>query len=118
MAGNTAQICVKSFRADWNKHIPIAALCEKYGITKDQLVRLKRVWGLRPRHDRRLRYKPTRRNADPTPDQIAAACRAIRDGWDEATERQRRGADQLPVEIRVIDTRLLGLEESGITADE
>lgn len=118
MAGNTDKICVKSFRADWNKHIPIAALCEKYGITKDQLVRLKRVWRLEPRHDRRLRYRHWRRAPDPTPEEIKAACEAIRAGWDETTEKERRGLSATPVEVQVISTRALGIEDAHLSDDE
>jgi hypothetical protein len=116
MAGNTDKICVKSFRADWNKHIPIAALCEKYGITKDQLVRLKKLWRLKPRHDRRLRYKPGFRPLPPTPEEIAAACAAIRAGWDDATEMERRGCKPARVEIQIVDTSAFGL--SGLTSGD
>lgn len=118
MAGNTDKICVQSFRADWNKHIPIAALCEKYGITKDQLVRLKKTWGLEPRHDRRLRYRHGRRQPDPTPEQIKEACAAIRAGWDEATERERRGVVPTSVEVRVVRTSTLGIDEWVFSDEE
>lgn len=58
MAGNTAVISMAQFTADWGAHIPIAALCERYTVTKDQVLRLKVLWQLPPRHDRRLRAKP------------------------------------------------------------
>ncbi len=58
MAGNTAVISMAQFSADWAAHIPIAALCERYTVTKDQVLRLKVVWSLAPRHDRSLRAKP------------------------------------------------------------
>lgn len=109
MAGNPDKICVKSFRADWNQHIPIAALCQKYGITKDQLVRLKKVWRLKPRHDRRLRYRPSRRIVDPTPEEIKAACLEIRSRWDDETERERRGIKPRAFEVPVADAESLGM---------
>jgi hypothetical protein len=58
MAGNTAVISMTQFSADWAAHIPIAALCERYTVTKDQVLRLKVIWNLPPRHDRSLRVKP------------------------------------------------------------
>jgi hypothetical protein len=58
MAGNTAVISMAKFSADWATHIPISALCERYTVTKDQVLRLKVIWQLAPRHDRRLRAKP------------------------------------------------------------
>lgn len=72
MAGNTARINVTAFRADWAAHMPIALLCVRWTVSKDQIVRLKRVWELPPRHDRRLRYKPPR-PIPPTPEEIAAS---------------------------------------------
>lgn len=58
MAGNTAVISMAQFSADWAAHIPIASLCERYTVTKDQVLRLKIIWQLPPRHDRSLRAKP------------------------------------------------------------
>lgn len=58
MAGNTATISMAQFSADWAAHIPIAALCERYTVTKDQVLRLRAIWHLPPRHDRSLRAKP------------------------------------------------------------
>ena len=83
--GNTATINVVSFRAQWDSHIPIRALCENFTITRDQVTRLKFVWDLPPRHDRRLRFKPVRQR-DPTPREIAQACREIQARWDAHTQ--------------------------------
>jgi hypothetical protein len=58
MAGNTAVISMMTFATDWAAHVPISALCERYTVTKDQVLRLKTIWQLAPRHDRRLRQKP------------------------------------------------------------
>lgn len=88
MAGNTATINVSAFRADWAAHIPMRALCVRWTITRDQVIRLKHVWHLPPRHDRRLRAKPVRQ-PDPTPDEIAAYCREIQMGWDDQTREDR-----------------------------
>ena len=66
MAGKTATINVTQFRADWDLHVPIAFLCVKYTITKDQVVRLRDHWQLPLRLDRRLRFKP-KRPQPPTP---------------------------------------------------
>lgn len=117
MAGNTDTICVPSFRADWKNNVPIAALCQKYGITRDQLVRLKREWRLKPRHDRRVR--PREQQPDPTPEEIAAACKAIRESWDEDTELARRtiGAPDL-VRVQIIPAAEIGVDEPRGFDDE
>lgn len=88
MPGNTATIDVCQFRADWMSHAPMRALCDRYGITRDQVIRLKVVWSLPPRHDRKLRFKP-KRQKDPSPSAIAKACRLIQEQWDEATRVAR-----------------------------
>ena len=90
MAGNTATIDVCQFRADWDSHVPMRVLCERYDITRDQVIRLKVVWQLPPRHDRKLRYKPKRRDiVDPTPAEIRARCAEIQARWDETTRNAR-----------------------------
>jgi hypothetical protein len=72
MAGNTAVISMVKFATDWAAHIPISALCERYTVTKDQVLRLKTIWQLAPRHDRRLRQKP-KWAPRPTRDEDAAS---------------------------------------------
>jgi hypothetical protein len=72
MAGNTARIDSVQFRLDWGQHIPIAALCVRYTITKDQVVRLRNVWRLPLRLDRSLRFKPPRPKP-PTPEEVKAS---------------------------------------------
>lgn len=89
MKGNTATIDVQAFRADWLTHMPMRALCERWTITRDQVIRLKHVWHLPPRHDRRLRAKPVR-HPDPTPREIAQACREIQARWTEEMREDRR----------------------------
>ena len=84
----TATISIEQFRADWLDYTPISVLCERYAITKDQLIRLRETWELPPRLDCSRRHKPER-SRDPTPAEIAAACRRIQDTWDEHTKAQR-----------------------------
>ena len=72
MAGNTAVISMVKFATDWAAHVPISALCERYTVTKDQVLRLKTIWQLAPRHDRRLRQKP-KWAPKPTRDEDAAS---------------------------------------------
>lgn len=87
MQGSTATISVAAFRADWLQHVPMRDLCDRYSITRDQVVRLKFVWELPPRHDRRLRAKT--RHVDPTPEEIAQACLRIQATWSEEVRQNR-----------------------------
>ena len=87
-AGNTATISIEQFRADWCDHKPIVQLCEMYSITKDQVIRLRDVWSLPLRNDRRLRSKPERQR-DPAPHEIEAACLRIQATWDDRTRELR-----------------------------
>lgn len=75
MAGNTARIDRATLSAQWLAHIPMASIAQAWTITSHQLVRLREVWGLPPRNDRRLRRKPSRadRLLDPTPEELAAS---------------------------------------------
>jgi len=89
--GNTATIDVVSFRAQWGSHVPIRSLCENFTITRDQVTRLKFIWDLPPRNDRRLRFKPDRSESrDPTPSEIRKACLAIQSTWDDRTRGERQ----------------------------
>lgn len=91
MAGVTATISLQAFRADWDSHMPYAALCVRYTVTRDQIIRLRNIWGLKPRTDCRLRYKPKRsEQKDPTTRQIRAACLRIQATWDDEIREQRR----------------------------
>ena len=89
MRGNTATISLTAFRADWLTHMPMRALCERWTISRDQVIRLKHVWALPPRHDRRLRAKPVRQR-DPTPREIEQACKEIQATWTEEVREDRR----------------------------
>jgi len=102
MAGNTSTISVQAFSADWAAHLPMRALCERYTITRDQVVRLAVVWELPRRHDRALRWKPKRsEQRDPTEDEIwNKLVFQIQATWDESTELQRRVTKPTVFELR------------------
>jgi hypothetical protein len=102
MRGITATIDVATFRADWMTHMPISALCERWTISKDQVLRLRDVWKLPLRNDRRLRFKPERQR-DPTPREIAQACREIQARWDERTREERAVVKQSTVSLQRIE---------------
>lgn len=89
MRGNTATISLTAFRADWMTHMPMRDLCIRYTVSRDQVVRLKHVWNLPPRHDRRLRAKPARQR-DPTQAEIRRACASIQATWSEDVREDRR----------------------------
>ena len=104
MAGVTATISVTAFRADWDTHMPMRALCERYTITRDQVIRLRDVWDLPLRNDRRLRFKPKRSEMrDPTPREIIQACKEIQAKWDERTREERAVIKTQHVSLRRIE---------------
>jgi hypothetical protein len=105
MAGVTATISITAFRGDWETHMPISALCERWTITKDQVLRLRTLWNLPLRNDRRLRFKPSREDTrDPTIEEIKAACLEIQSRWDENTRRMRLVSKPQPLELRPVET--------------
>jgi hypothetical protein len=104
MAGVTATISVAAFRADWATHMPITALCDRWTITKDQVLRLRDLWELPLRNDRRLRYKPKRcEYRDPTPREIVKACKDIQARWDDRTREERSVVKNRPVTLARIE---------------
>lgn len=109
MRGNTATISLTAFRADWLTHMPMRDLCVRYTITRDQVVRLKHVWSLPPRHDRRLRAKPVRQR-DPTPAEIRKACASIQATWTAEVREERRVT-------KTAQFRLQRIELNGETLD-
>lgn len=113
MRGNTATISLTAFRADWLTHMPMRALCERYTISRDQVVRLKHCWNLPPRHDRRLRAKPVRQR-DPTPHEIAQACREIQATWSQAVREDRQVTKPKPVTLKRVEMS----DEARQAADE
>jgi hypothetical protein len=111
MAGNTATISISRFRADWLDHTPIGQLCERYSVTKDQVIRLRDVWALPLRNDRRLRAKP-KRQRDPTPTEIEAACLRIQSLWDERTRELRAVQKTQHVSLRIVGASEIQLPPS------
>jgi len=89
MRGITSTISVAAFRADWMTHMPMRALCERWTISRDQVIRLAVVWELPRRHDRKLRAKPVRQR-DPTTTEIQQACIRIQATWSKDVEEDRR----------------------------
>jgi len=115
MAGNTARIDIVQFRKDWGSHIPISALCVRYTVTKDQVVRLRNVWHLPLRLDRSLRFKPPRPKP-PTPEEIAAseaslgfapaiaaAVTCVQVTWDARTREERQVTKPTAFSLRRIE---------------
>lgn len=102
MRGNTATISLTAFRADWLAHLPMRELCCRYTISRDQVIRLKHVWQLPPRHDRKLRAKPVRQK-DPTPREIAHACLEIQAKWTAEIREERSVTKTQHVSLRRIE---------------
>lgn len=104
MPGNTAAIDFAILQVQWDSHCAMAAICSHWTITKDQLIRLKAVVPLQPRHDRRFRFKPPRSEyRDPTPLEIAEACLRIQAGWDTRTREQRSSVKSQPFTLKRIE---------------
>jgi hypothetical protein len=102
--GNTATINFSTLRIHWDSHAPMAAICSHFSISKDQLIRLKKVVPLPPRHDRRLRFKPKRSEMrDPTPREIKQACKEIQAKWDARTREERAVIKTQTVHLRRIE---------------
>jgi hypothetical protein len=96
--GSTTSVQISLFRADWSNGFLISEICQRHTLTKDQVVRLRVGLELPPRLDRAARLR-RHTPPPPTPDQIKERAAAIREGWDEDTERRRRGAIERPYEI-------------------
>lgn len=104
MAGNTATIEFSTLRIQWASHSSMSSICSFWTITKDQLIRLKTVAGLPPRHDRRFRFKPKRSECrDPTPEEISAACVRIQAGWDSRTREDRAVTKRQGVSVEMFE---------------
>lgn len=105
MAGDTTAVDIQTLRIQWDSHSSMAAIASFWTITKDQLVRLRDVYELPLRHDRRLRFKPHPDAVrDPTPREIEQRCKEVRAKWDDATEKARRvyKGETTRVEIQII----------------
>ena len=77
------------FVRGWRDGLTYAELCERHGITRDQAIRLRDVFGCEKRIDRKLRRKPLRAK-DPSPDEIASCCSTLRMRWTKKEEALRR----------------------------
>jgi hypothetical protein len=113
MRGNTATISLTAFHADWMTHIPMRALCERWTISRDQVIRLAEVWDLPRRHDRKLRARQVRQR-DPTPREIARMSTEIQATWSEDTREDRRVVKTQHVTLHRLE---LSDEPSHRTAD-
>jgi hypothetical protein len=77
------------------------ALCERWTISRDQVIRLAVVWELPRRHDRKLRAKPVRQR-DPTTTEIRDACLQIQAKRTEDVREDRRVIKTQHVSLRRI----------------
>lgn len=84
--------------------MPIAALCVRYSISKDQVIRLRDLWDLELRINRKLRYKPARgETRDPTPSEIQQRCKEVQSRWDDRTRQERAVIKPRPVTLKRIE---------------
>jgi hypothetical protein len=104
MPGNTNTIEFRTLRIQWAQHLPMAAICDYWTISRDQLIRLRDVLPLAKRHDRKLRYKPLDNWRDPTDPAeleasegslalapaIAERATCVSAYWDDATRAARQ----------------------------
>jgi hypothetical protein len=81
--------------------MPMRALCERWTISRDQVIRLADVWQVPRRYDRKLRAKPVRQR-DPTTTEIRDACLQIQATWSDDTREDRRVTKTRHVSIQRI----------------
>lgn len=118
MAGNTAAVDRQTLRIQWDAYLPMAAICQHWTITIDQLVRLRDIWDLEPRNDRRRRYKPKGDEKFPEPDSaelaasegslnlapfVAARVTCVQVRWDAATREERQVQKATPFRLARIE---------------
>jgi hypothetical protein len=116
MAGNTATIDATVLQIQWDAYVPMVEICAHWTITKDQLIRLRDVWGFQRRNDRRRRYKPPRaRRPDAAEERasqeslelaplVAARVTCVQATWDAVTRESRAVRKSTPFAMKVIDT--------------
>jgi len=119
MAGNTAVINQATLKRQWDSYIPLACIAQYWSVTSHQLIRLREVWGLDPRNDRRRRYKPSRdeRMLDPDEDELAASqssldlapmvaerVTAIQATWSHAVREDRQAVKPQPFRMARLET--------------
>lgn len=130
MPGNTATIDVAVLREQWSSQMPMVAICTHWTVTKDQLIRLRDVFALPKRHDRKLRHKPPRA---PRPDaaelaaseaslnlapQIAERVTVTQAAWTFEVRMSRRMAESSPFMLRWVESegvirRFLDRDDAG-----
>jgi hypothetical protein len=99
---NTAAASVQALiREVWASGSTIADLTKFVGISKDQFIRLRGLLDLPLRLDRSQRAKPARERI--TWQVVEQRKREIREGWDEATEYDRRVVKNSSVILRVVE---------------
>ena len=116
MRGVTATISLAAFRADWMTHMPMRALCERWTISRDQVIRLAVVWQLPRRHDRKLRAKPVRQR-DPTTTEIQQACMLIQATWSDDVREDRRVTKSQAVSLKRIQLDSETREQTAYDGD-
>lgn len=116
MRGVTATISLAAFRADWMTHMPMRALCDRWTISRDQVIRLAVVWHLPRRHDRKLRAKPVRQR-DPTTTEIQQACMLIQATWSDDVREDRRVTKSQTVSLKKIPLDSETREHTGYDGD-
>lgn len=119
MPGNTTRVERSILELQWDAYIPMAAICQHWTITKDQLVRLRDVWELPLRLDRKRRYKPSRleRMLDPDEDELAASqasldlapmvaerVTCVQATWSEEVRAERQAIKPEPFRLARIET--------------
>ena len=99
--GNTTTIDVQTLRLQWSSHSTMASICTYWGVSRDQLIRLRDVHGLPKRHDRSHRRKPARYREPGLAERLAseesldlapgveACAAAVRASWSDITRHAR-----------------------------
>jgi len=114
--GNTSAICVAAFRVDWMAHVTMRDLCDRYSVSRDQVVRLRDYWHLPKRHDRSLRQIPA---GLPEPDAaeeaasqsslalapaVAIRVTCVQAWWSDAVRTERHVRKSTPFTLRQFET--------------
>lgn len=117
MAGNTAIIDRQTLRLQWLRYEPLGEIAQYWTCTVHQLIRLREVWHLPPRNDRRRRYKSTRRERMLDPDvlelaasensldlapMVAARVTCIHATWSDTVRADRQANKAVPMSLAPI----------------
>ena len=119
MAGNTAVIDRVTLEIQWASYMPLGQVAQFWSVSSHQLIRLREVWGLPPRNDRKRRYKPSRleRMLDPDEDELAASeasldlapmvaerVTCVQVTWSEEVRAERQAVKPEPFRLARIET--------------